>query len=115
MAQRSHTLNVISWRKLTPKYRSSVRFIVFDKHANIVAQHQLEFPQYYPNPGCIWTSLDICSDLSFLCLSRWHDHDANEIQQHADLCIDETIKRLEAAGWAKNSVKVIGKSVSDRI
>ncbi|KAF8239340.1 glycerol kinase [Tricholoma matsutake] len=68
---------------------TSVRFIVFDKHANIVAQHQLEFPQYYPNPG-------------------WHDHDANEIQQHADLCIDETIKRLEAAGWAKNSVKVIG-------
>lgn len=31
-------------------YRS-VRFIVFDKHADIVAQHQLEFPQYYPHPG----------------------------------------------------------------
>ncbi|KAF8889329.1 glycerol kinase [Infundibulicybe gibba] len=67
----------------------SVRFIVFDKYANIVAQHQLEFPQYYPNPG-------------------WHDHDADEIQKHADLCVENTIKDLEAAGWAKASVKVIG-------
>jgi glycerol kinase len=33
-----------------PQY-SSVRFIVFDKFANIVAQHQAEFPQYYPQPG----------------------------------------------------------------
>ena len=30
---------------------SSVRFIVFDQYANIVAQHQLEFPQYYDQPG----------------------------------------------------------------
>ncbi|TFK39928.1 glycerol kinase [Crucibulum laeve] len=68
---------------------TSVRFIVFDKHADILAQHQLEFPQYYPNPG-------------------WHEHDAEEIQQHADLCILETIKSLESSGWAKESVKVIG-------
>ena len=32
---------------------SSVRFIIFDKHADIVAQHQLEFPQYYPSPGFV--------------------------------------------------------------
>lgn len=30
-----------------------MRYIVFDKYANIVAQHQLEFPQYYPNPGYV--------------------------------------------------------------
>ena len=29
----------------------STRFIVFDRYANIVAQHQIEFPQYYPEPG----------------------------------------------------------------
>lgn len=29
----------------------SARFIVFDRYANIVAQHQIEFPQYYPEPG----------------------------------------------------------------
>ncbi|KAF8661290.1 hypothetical protein AX16_001389 [Volvariella volvacea WC 439] len=68
---------------------TSVRFIIFDKHADIVAQHQLEFPQYYPNPG-------------------WHDHDAEEIQQHADKCIEEAVKDLEKAGWTKESVKVIG-------
>ncbi|PFH51965.1 hypothetical protein AMATHDRAFT_141350 [Amanita thiersii Skay4041] len=68
---------------------TSVRYIIFDKHANIVAQHQLEFPQYYPSPG-------------------WHEHDANEIQRHADLCIEEGTKALEVAGWAKESVKVLG-------
>ena len=48
--------------------------------------------------------------ISFVCLCRWHDHDANEIQHHADLCIEQTIKTLEASGWAKSSVKVIGMS-----
>ena len=32
-------------------YFSSVRFIVFDRYANVVAQAQAEFPQYYPQPG----------------------------------------------------------------
>ncbi|KAF8637580.1 hypothetical protein AX17_002649 [Amanita inopinata Kibby_2008] len=68
---------------------TSVRYMIFDKYANIVAQHQLEFPQYYPNPG-------------------WHDHDADEIQRHADMCIEEGTKSLEASGWTKDSVKVIG-------
>ncbi|KAG5636780.1 hypothetical protein H0H81_006894 [Sphagnurus paluster] len=68
---------------------TSVRFIVFDKYANIVAQSQQEFPQYYPNPG-------------------WHEHDATEIVEHADLCIADAIKEMVAAGWAANSVKVIG-------
>ena len=29
----------------------STRFLVLDKYANIVAQHQIEYPQYYPEPG----------------------------------------------------------------
>jgi len=68
---------------------TSVRFIIFDRHADIIAQHQLEFPQYYPDPG-------------------WHEHDALEIQEHADKCVEEAIKGLEASGWAKESVKAIG-------
>ncbi|KDR80607.1 hypothetical protein GALMADRAFT_222202 [Galerina marginata CBS 339.88] len=68
---------------------TSVRFIVFDQHANIIAQHQQEFPQYYPKSG-------------------WHEHDADEIQEHADKCIEEAIKNLESEGWAKESVKAIG-------
>ncbi|KAH9479526.1 Glycerol kinase [Psilocybe cubensis] len=68
---------------------TSVRFIVFDQHAEIIAQHQLEFPQYYPHPG-------------------WHEHDPVEIQQHADQCIEGAISELEKAGWSKDSVKAIG-------
>ena len=41
--------------------------MLFDKHANVVAQHQLEFPQYYPNPGYIWEGLNTYLDL--ICLS----------------------------------------------
>ena len=44
----------------------------------------------------------------YLAMCRWHDHDADEIQQHADRCIDQAIRSLEASGWAKESVKVIG-------
>ena len=71
---------------------TSVRFIVFDSSARIVAQHQLEFPQYYPNPG-------------------WHEHDADEIQAVSEKCIEEACKQLEENGWTKRSVKAIGESV----
>jgi glycerol kinase len=46
------------------------------------------------------------------CSSRWHDHDAEEIQEVADKCIAEACKELEKAGWAKESVKVIGTSAA---
>ena len=38
---------------LTPVFYvgSSTRFIIFDQYANVVAQHQKEFSQHYPNPG----------------------------------------------------------------
>ncbi|KAM6497029.1 hypothetical protein JOM56_007502, partial [Amanita muscaria] len=38
----------------------------------------------------------------------WHEHDADEIQHHADICIEDGTKALEAAGWAKESVKILG-------
>ncbi|KAG6890080.1 hypothetical protein C0995_012029 [Termitomyces sp. Mi166 len=68
---------------------TSVRFIIFNKHADIVAENQIEFPQYYPNPG-------------------WHEHDADEIMDHANRCIASAIKDMVSAGWAQDSVKVIG-------
>lgn len=39
--------------RTTEPYFSSTRFIIFDKHAEIIALHQLEFPQYYPHPGFV--------------------------------------------------------------
>ncbi|KAH9967110.1 glycerol kinase [Russula compacta] len=68
---------------------TSTRFIIFDKHANIVAQSQEEFPQYYPNPG-------------------WHEHDATEIQRVCDRVIEQAVDKLEEAGYKRSSVKVIG-------
>ncbi|KAJ7631315.1 glycerol kinase [Mycena polygramma] len=77
---------------------TSVRFIIFDKYANIVAQHQLEFPQYYPHPGLALTARS----------PRWHDHNATEIQEHADKCIEAAVGEMVKAGWAADSIKVIG-------
>ncbi|KAI0675939.1 glycerol kinase [Trametes maxima] len=68
---------------------TSTRFLVFDKYADIVAQHQLEYPQYYPEPS-------------------WHEQDPDELMESCDVCITEASKRLEEAGWAKESIKVIG-------
>ncbi|KLO19006.1 glycerol kinase [Schizopora paradoxa] len=68
---------------------TSVRFIVFDENADIVAQHQLEFPQYYPHPS-------------------WHEHDALEIQSTSEECIVKACELLEEQGWAKESIKAIG-------
>ncbi|CCM00757.1 uncharacterized protein FIBRA_02797 [Fibroporia radiculosa] len=68
---------------------TSTRFLVFDKYADIVAQYQIEYPQYYPEPG-------------------WHEQDADEIMDSCDVCITEACKALETAGWSKDSIKVIG-------
>ncbi|KAI0079869.1 glycerol kinase [Panus rudis PR-1116 ss-1] len=68
---------------------TSTRFIIFDKYADIVAQKQLEFPQYYPEPG-------------------WHEQNADEIMDSCNTCIEEAMVALEAAGYTKDSVKVIG-------
>ncbi|KAF7331359.1 Glycerol kinase [Mycena kentingensis (nom. inval.)] len=68
---------------------TSVRFMVFDQYANVIAEHQLEFPQYYDHPG-------------------WHSHDASEIQEHADKCVEAAVKKMVDAGWAADSIKVIG-------
>ena len=37
---------------------SSARFIVFNRHAEIIALHQVEFPQYYPHPGFVLSHYD---------------------------------------------------------
>lgn len=68
---------------------TSVRFIVFDKFANIIAEHQLEFPQYYPNPG-------------------WHGHNPVEIMDVALECIEVAVKKLGEKGFPPSSVKAIG-------
>ena len=63
--------------------------MIFDRYANVVASHQIEFPQYYPQPG-------------------WHEHDADLMMESCDSCIDQACVELEKLGWTKESIKVIG-------
>ena len=41
-------------------------------------------------------------------IHSWHEHDALEIQHFVDKCIEGTVNSLEASGWAKESIRVIG-------
>jgi glycerol kinase len=66
--------------------------MIFDRYANVVASHQIEFPQYYPQPG-------------------WHEHDADQMMESCDACIDQACVELEKLGWTKESIKVIGASL----
>lgn len=69
---------------------TSVRFMVFDEFAKVIASHQMEFNQYYPHPG-------------------WHEQDAHEIIDCVHECIDKTIAKLEKEGkYSASDVKVIG-------
>ncbi|EKM50153.1 uncharacterized protein PHACADRAFT_264722 [Phanerochaete carnosa HHB-10118-sp] len=63
--------------------------MIFDSYANVVASHQMEFKQYYPR-------------------SSWHEHDADQIMESCDACIEKACAELEEQGWTKESVKVIG-------
>ncbi len=38
----------------------------------------------------------------------WHEQDPDELVQSCEVCINEASKALEAAGWAKESIKAIG-------
>lgn len=41
---------------------------------------------------------------------RWHEHDADEMMETCDACIDGAIEELKSEGWTKESVKVIGRN-----
>jgi hypothetical protein len=43
-----------------------------------------------------------------VCACRWHEHDAEELQQSCETCIDEAVKNLEGVGFTRDSVKAIG-------
>ena len=79
-------ISAASQHTFTLKFAARPDYIIFDRHANIVAQSQEEFPQYYPNPGYAHTSqYNTVPLLALLFQSlRWHGHDATEIQEVCD-------------------------------
>ncbi|KAK5640490.1 hypothetical protein RI129_011301 [Pyrocoelia pectoralis] len=69
---------------------SSARFILFKSGtAEIVASHQQELPQIRPQEG-------------------WVEQDPMEILQVVRICIDETVKKLQAAGGSVGDIVAIG-------
>ncbi|KAH0848111.1 glycerol kinase [Fonsecaea monophora] len=68
---------------------TSTRFLVFNRHGEVVASHQIEFKQIYPHPG-------------------WHEHDPLEIISSVEQCIDGAVKDLENQGHASASIKAVG-------
>lgn len=70
---------------------SSTRFIIFDKNAKIITEHQTEFPQILPHAG-------------------WHEQDPMDLVDSMKECINQAVEKLEWMGWHRDSVKGIGGS-----
>jgi len=55
---------------------SSTRFMIFDANARVIASHQLEHKQIFPNPG-------------------WVEHDGSEIWSNTQVVIEKALEKAE--------------------
>ncbi|CEJ80119.1 Putative Glycerol kinase [[Torrubiella] hemipterigena] len=68
---------------------TSTRFLIFNTSGEVVALHQLEFKQYYPQPG-------------------WHEHDPEEIISSVETCIDGAVEAFEKQGHSRSQIASVG-------
>ena len=68
---------------------TSSRFLIFNPKGEVIATHQLEFKQYYPQPG-------------------WHEHDPEELVTSVTTCIDGAVEAFENQGHSKAQIKAVG-------
>ncbi|KAK0390518.1 hypothetical protein NLU13_0022 [Sarocladium strictum] len=68
---------------------TSSRFLIFNVSGEVVASHQLEFKQIYPQPG-------------------WHEHDPEELVSSVTTCIDGAVKAFETQGHSRDQIKAVG-------
>ncbi|MCJ1391507.1 Glycerol kinase [Xylographa bjoerkii] len=68
---------------------TSSRFLIFDTSGTPVASHQLEFTQFYPHSG-------------------YHEHDAQEIVESVETCIEEATKAFVESGYSITDIKAVG-------
>jgi glycerol kinase len=88
------TVELREWKDNNVANVSSTRFIIFDKHAKIITEHQTEFPQILPHAG-------------------WHEQDPMDLVDSMKECINQAVEKLEWMGWHRDSVKGIGGSRQD--
>nr|GEU76192.1 glycerol kinase [Tanacetum cinerariifolium] len=69
---------------------TSTRFIIYDKNAQSIGSHQVEFTQFCPQAG-------------------WVEHDPLEILESVKMCISKAIDKATADGYnVDNGLKAIG-------
>ncbi|KOS21914.1 Glycerol kinase [Escovopsis weberi] len=68
---------------------TSSRFLIFNQKGEVVALHQLEFKQIYPNPG-------------------WHEHDPEDLVTSVEACIDAAVQNFEKQGHSKDQIASVG-------
>ncbi|OOF99166.1 hypothetical protein ASPCADRAFT_42513 [Aspergillus carbonarius ITEM 5010] len=68
---------------------TSTRFLIFDRDGSCLASHKVEFEQIFPHPG-------------------WHEHDPLEIVASVEACIDGAVRKFEAQGYHRASIKAVG-------
>lgn len=68
---------------------TSTRFIIFNNRGEVVAVHQIEFEQIYPNPG-------------------WHEHNPEELVSSVEQCIDGAVEAFEKQGHSRDQIKAVG-------
>ncbi|KAL2755272.1 hypothetical protein ACRALDRAFT_1064554 [Sodiomyces alcalophilus JCM 7366] len=68
---------------------TSTRFLIFNPIGEVVATHNFEFRQYYPQSG-------------------WHEHDPEELVTSVETCIDKAVTQFEAQGYSKTQIRAIG-------
>lgn len=68
---------------------TSARFFIFDQYAQVVASHQEEYKQIYPQPG-------------------WHEQDPRDWVHAIDTCIAHATARFVALGHALSDLKTMG-------
>ncbi|KAK6957025.1 hypothetical protein Daesc_002310 [Daldinia eschscholtzii] len=68
---------------------TSSRFLIFNRHMDPVASHQIEFENLYPESG-------------------WHEHDALELLSSVESCIERAIEQFTFKGYSKSQIKAVG-------
>ncbi|KAI1337026.1 glycerol kinase [Xylariaceae sp. FL0016] len=68
---------------------TSSRFIIFNRYADPVASHQIEFENHYPHSG-------------------WHNHNALELLSSVQNCIERAVEQFLSKGHKTSQIKAIG-------
>ncbi|KAI1192871.1 glycerol kinase [Nemania serpens] len=68
---------------------TSSRFIIFDRWADPVASHQIEFTNHFPHSG-------------------WHEHDPIDLVASAEECIEKATEKFLSKGYATSQIKAVG-------